>query len=31
MKKSDDNHYFAEEESNRILKAKTFIDVGFCS
>ena len=30
MKKSDDNYYFAEEESKRIWKAKTFVDVGFC-
>ena len=30
MKKSDDNCYFTEEESKRIWKAKTFVDVGLC-
>ena len=30
MKESDDNYHFAEEESKRIWKAKTFVDVGFC-
>ena len=30
MEKSDDNYYIDEEESKRIWKAKTFVDVGFC-
>ena len=30
MKKSDDDYHFPEEESKRIWKAKTFVDVGFC-